>query len=527
MRLFSIFILLLGISFFPLTAQIPSSCFEIERVLVDACSSPEGQNEMVFFRVGQVALNTSNLTVQWPNNSWKGVCQDAGTAAKIDSMNTSILSCGRLLEPTGSILPAGSRVILISSTNAQAFANSFANLTDTLYVIFQCAGNTSGHFANFNATPSSRSVTLAFSSPAPCYDGVTYDVSKLININGATGGTTTERDGASVAFLWDGSASYYNNGCQAPFIPSFISAGKDTSVCQSGAVKLTGSANAVSGLIWSSTQGTFDTSNILTPLFNPNTNAVPPYIIILTGSNSCETLHDTVLVNIASEINVTLTLDNPIICGSDSAEICAPKSYGAYLWNTGETSACIKTNKAGNYSVDIQDQNGCAITAAPVSVGVYPSPSVSIIRQGDTLSSFGAVTYQWMRNQQPITGATSAVYVARESGLYSLKITDANGCEAVSTGIEITVTGIPNIWENAKIFVYPNPAYQDFHFNITGVIHEHLVLMLYDALGQLVEKEVLSKGQNRISRKNLSHGLYFWQVSSGSEILARGKLDLQ
>ena len=74
-------------------------CFEIKSILVDACGSPEGENEMVLFEVGAADLNISNMIVDWPNNPWLGLCQDATTASIVSSVNQIILGCGSLTEP--------------------------------------------------------------------------------------------------------------------------------------------------------------------------------------------------------------------------------------------------------------------------------------------------------------------------------------------------------------------------------------------------------------------------------------------
>ena len=125
-------------------SQIKSQCFEIQSILVDACAgSQEGQNEMVIFKVGSTALNTANMSVNWPNNSWLGLTQNAGTAADIATVNATIFGCGFLREPVAGVLPANAKVLLVTSTAWTPLAQSFANLNDTLYVIFQTAGNTS------------------------------------------------------------------------------------------------------------------------------------------------------------------------------------------------------------------------------------------------------------------------------------------------------------------------------------------------------------------------------------------------
>ena len=48
-----------------LHAQIPTTCFEIESILVDACGTPEGDNEMMRLRIGPSPLNTASMTVTW------------------------------------------------------------------------------------------------------------------------------------------------------------------------------------------------------------------------------------------------------------------------------------------------------------------------------------------------------------------------------------------------------------------------------------------------------------------------------
>ena len=100
-----------------------SQCFEIESILVDACdsggtTSDEGYNEMFRFKIGSTALNTSNLTVNWPSNTWQGLVQNTTTAAKVTQLNLDIIAaggCGTLLEPVGGVLPANASVILVSS----------------------------------------------------------------------------------------------------------------------------------------------------------------------------------------------------------------------------------------------------------------------------------------------------------------------------------------------------------------------------------------------------------------------------
>jgi gliding motility-associated-like protein len=188
-----------------------AQCFRIESILVNACSQVsgnEGQNEMVRFTVGSAALNTSNLNVTWATtgNAWTGVCQNASTGNIVTQLNASITnSCGLLLEPTAGVLPANAKVILVSGyTGFSVSSNSFATLTDTVYIIFHCSSSLGGNFANTGTGTRTFSMSFAPNSSG-CIESVVYSP-----------GSLSSSDGASVAFSSSGTASYYNNGCIAP-----------------------------------------------------------------------------------------------------------------------------------------------------------------------------------------------------------------------------------------------------------------------------------------------------------------------
>jgi hypothetical protein len=142
-----------------------AQCFQVEQILIDSCDdSDEGQNEMVRFRVGSLNLNTNNLSVDWPAQTWQGLVQNTQTAAIVAQINTAIQSeggCGQVLQPSaaslGFMLPANSVVILVTGLNFDTAANTFGSLSETVYMIFQ--NNPSvvqGHFGNYSSSPGLR-----------------------------------------------------------------------------------------------------------------------------------------------------------------------------------------------------------------------------------------------------------------------------------------------------------------------------------------------------------------------------------
>ena len=183
-------IILISLALF--TKEAWSQCLEISSVFVNACTegtgstncTQEGPNEMFTFTVGSSDLFVGNVSVNWPNNTFQGFCNNTVTALKTDTLNNTITSsCGILLEPLTDTLPAGSNVIVITSTDFCASANSFSGLADTMYILYQYAGNTAGHFAN---SPSgTRTLEVTVTGPCTQVESVTYD-GAIPNTDGAT-----------------------------------------------------------------------------------------------------------------------------------------------------------------------------------------------------------------------------------------------------------------------------------------------------------------------------------------------------
>jgi len=248
-------------SFSAFSQTIP--CVEVQSILVDACapSNEEGLNEMVRFKVGPNPLNANDLNVTWAttSNSWDGVCQTNQTAAIVFELNSTIQSCGVLIEPADFILPANSNVLLVSSQSMSPSFNSFVGLSDTLYILFHCGSNTTGNFANYNSSGGLRTLTISFGDSGACEDIVTYDRGNLVT----TEGTLGNEDGATVNFSPDGTPEYINFGCVAPFEPLSADWQPPAGICQSSqAIDLNSFVTGVSGGTWSG-------NGVTGSLFNP------------------------------------------------------------------------------------------------------------------------------------------------------------------------------------------------------------------------------------------------------------------
>jgi gliding motility-associated-like protein len=394
------------ITLFILTFSIPnfaqvSSCFEIESILVDACapSGQEGLNEMVRFQVGPAALNTTELNVIWAttSNDWTGTCQSQATSDIVSQLNSTIVSCGVLIEPVDGILPANSKVLLISSSSMDINSNSFAGLSDTLYIIFHCSNNTTGNFANYNSAGGLRFLTMSFNSPAGCSDVVAYDRSLLVNQSGNPGGA----DGATANFLPDGTASYTNNGCSAPFQPLDPTWVAPTSVCETEApIDLTTLISGTQGGVWSGTgvSGSF---------FNPTGLSGPISINYTITAGSCITNSEQVIQVTAGGF---ATWTNPgNLCttsGSIDLSLFVTGTLGGVFSGFGVSGSTFDpSGLEGQIVITYTVGAGACVNSAQQSINVSAGPDASWISPNNVCVADGPIQLSTL-----LTGSAGGVW---------------------------------------------------------------------------------------------------------------------
>lgn len=432
-------------------SQTPTNCFEIESILVDACvpgspctsaASPscscEGKNEMVRFRVGPNDLNLSSLTVNWPNNPWLGLCQNGTTASHVAAMNATVQNCGLFVEPVGGILPAGREVLFITSTDFCVSAHSFANLSDTIIVIFQCAGNWQGHFANYGT----GTRTLSMSFGAGCTDQVTYDRAQLLNQSLVPG----PGDGALVNFAWDGNATYANNGCNAPLTPQVVNAGPDVNACPGDVLTFTATVQgSFSSYQWSGGAGTWTNANQLTATYQVGASETGTIPITFTATNCNGNVTDQLLIQVTSNPQVSISPAGPIdLCTGNNVNLLAV-GIGSFVWSTGNTTSSITVNSPGTYTVTASNACGSStaqvvvqnVGSAPVA-NISPASPVQLCQGNQVMLTVGGGTnYSWN------TGETTASIQVNTAGNYT--VTVSNACGSSTASVSVLVTPLPTV----------------------------------------------------------------------------------
>ena len=444
--------------FISLAGSLKSQCLQIEGILADACNSglSEPYNEMVRFKTGSTAIPITQLSImgrgntgtwtanKWPNLAqlWHGLVQNANTASKVSSINASILACGYVKEPPAGVIPPNVEVIMVTSQYMNPTSNSFANLNDTIYMVFQDTVNNAvaGHFANWNAVPGNRSLALV-DNVTGCIDSATYDISLL----------PLHTNGDGIEYDVAGNPTYINNGCQAPYIPLFVDAGPDQTICQQDtfAINATGSGN-ISSVVWSGGLGNFSSPNSIITNYIPASNETGTVQLIVSISTACgNNVKDTVLLNITAFPIAFVNTSSSVICQGQSTTLTASGGL-SYSWQPGgSTGSTLNVTTQGTYTLSAI--NGCANDTATIYVQVNPLPLVSVSANGATtfcaggtvdIVSTGATTYTWSNAQ------TNDTINVASSGFYWVNGT--NSCGTDSAGINITVIPTPTVSASAS-----------------------------------------------------------------------------
>jgi gliding motility-associated-like protein len=432
-------------------AQIPTRCFEIESIFVDACGSPEQDNEMMRFRIGPADMNVSALVITWYSNSFLGICQNATSALKTAAFNRTILGCGYLKEPIGGVLPAGKEILLITSTAVDTLANSFATLNDTLIVIYQCPGATSGHFRNYSSTPLSRRTILTFTGAGGCADTAIYDAHELVNSIGGHGGGSSLENGATVDFSWSGIPSYINNGCRAPFVPLSATINQnDTTICLGTNVGLSATLEGTTSIVWSASagSGSFNRTDSASVRFTPSSSATYPISIYMIGYTPCDSSSDTIVINAFTD--PTFVGNDTSHCLRDTLALRASGAVG-YLWTASSgylsCSSCatplVYASTSASYYVTLTYASSCT-RLDTINVSVLPQDSIDIA-QTDTsvcngsilnLQGYSNAGYIWSGSPSLTCTSCSSPSIPITSSLYI--VLSSNGTCQSKDSIHVT-----------------------------------------------------------------------------------------
>ncbi len=240
----------------------------------------------------------------------------------------------------------------------------------------------------------------------------------------------------------------------------------------------------------------------------------------LTDARTAPYIFHVLIKSGADEKTVTYSITVPLIkvelqttdvtCfGNSNATATAIVNGGSgnyiYHWNNvEETTSSISGLNEGNYTVEVMDDYGCTATASTIITTPRPlilesvstqamctitGGSAEIVANGGTMP----YSYSWMS-----CGSTDAKAENLPSGVYTVIVTDANGCTAYKA-VNISTTSpadeqvtertfVKNTAEKSNVLIYPNPV--ENVFSVKNVSEEMVTISVMNSIGQNIYETI-------------------------------------
>jgi len=226
--------------------------------------------------------------------------------------------------------------------------------------------------------------------------------------------------------------------------------------------------------------------------------------IVPFPANGCPLLAS---VNSAGEFSKQTTL--PGLPGGSKGRTLGKAGSGHYYLGG-------NLNSGSDYAINCIDYPG--------SKGLYlasffdlpqnpPTPSISANGNLLTASPNFAGNIQWLRDGEPISGATQQSYEANENGQYSVIYSYDYGCEGVDSSSVIFVETALQAAPTEGISIYPNPSTDMLQIS-TGNSGE-IAIRIFSANGMQVKN--YSTQSRAIDISELSNGIYYLQIIAKEE----------
>ena len=154
-------------------------------------------------------------------------------------------------------------------------------------------------------------------------------------------------------------------------------------------------------------------------------NTAGTFTVTVSDQNGCTgSTSVTTIVNPNPTPSISGTLS---FCNGSSTTLDAG-IYSAYVWSSLSTSQTISVNTVGAFSVVVTDLNGCTGSASVTTI-INPNPTPTIrgnlsfcSGSSTTLNAGAYAGYLWS------TLATTQMISVNTAGIFSVKVTDGNGC---------------------------------------------------------------------------------------------------
>lgn len=253
-----------------------------------------------------------------------------------------------------------------------------------------------------------------------------------------------------------------------------INLGNDTSLCYDRGMRLSATAG-FSSYTWSNGS----------QLSYIDIDQESQYFVSAVYNNGCVSV-DTIEVKKYSFDQPFLGNDTSFCSGNQA--VITPGTYQLYEWNGQAGNNTFIVNTPGDYHVKVTDENGCTGTDTITIRSLYSSPGNFLLPTDSICNGEKIVlqptqhfeSYQWS------TAQTGKMITIANTGLYTLTVTDQNGCTGSDTLTVIEKQDCPKLIYFPSAFTPNNDIWNaTFKPRIYGNVEEYH-FSVYNRYGQVV-----------------------------------------
>jgi len=475
---------------YTVTITDASSCTDIASVTLTAPSSPNvsatstppsGCGTSDGTATANVTGGSTPYTYNWSNggttSSISGLSAGTYTVTITDAGNCTSTSSTTLTDPS---------VPIVSATGIDPICNNDANGSATA----SGSGGTGSLTYSWNTTPVQNTATATGLSGGIVYTVTVTDGGGCTNTN-----TVTLTDPPAIML----STSSNNASC------GFADGDASVSVTSGG--------NGPFVYLWDDGQTTSTASNL----------AAGSYTVVVTDANGCSGNGSASVSNTGAP--TASVSGSTLNCNGDNNGTTTISATGGstpyiYSWNTSpvQTNATATGLSAGAYIATLTDANGCiaVVTAIVNEPDMLTIITNSTEAQGvcngtataSTIGGTGSYTYLW----DDLLTQTTATATGLCAGLYSVLVTDSNGCSANSSITVVDFTGLMEQTDKLHFNIYPNPNSGNFFVDFQLNNRADVEIRTYNAIGELMSFDIIENISNYKHEMNCSkyaEGIYY------------------